>query len=287
MELILEGLTYAYEGCAALAGLDLRAGPGVTAVLGPNGSGKSTLLKLGATALRPDRGRILLGGRPYTGDLRPVRRALGYLPQELDLPGHLTPHRLLHYLAGLKQVAAEPQSRALLAELGLEAQADRPLAELSGGQLRRVGIAQALLGSPRLLLLDEPTRGLDPEERERVLHLLSRSARGRIILFSSHLAGDAEAVASRVLVLHRGRVLFTGSAERLRALAEGRVWEAAVPVEEAERWMRAGRVSRAVARGATALLRFVGAPPRGLDCTPAPARLEDGYLCLLEPSTPS
>lgn len=281
MELIARGLTRSYGGTRALADLDLRVGPGVLAILGPNGAGKSTLLRTLATLDRPDGGQIRLGGRSYTGDLRPVRRALGYLPQELELPPHLSPRRLLHYLAGLKQMKAEPRSSALLAELGLHDLADRPLVELSSGQLRRVGVAQALLREPRLLLLDEPTRGLDPEERERALRLLTRPVAGRIMLFSTHLTAEVEAYARQVLVLAGGRPLFQGPVEALRARAEGRVFEAAVPAREAERWMRSALVSRAVTRGDEAYLRFVGEPPAGLKSAPVSPSLEDGYLLLL------
>lgn len=278
MELTAADLVKSYGDQPALRGVSFTAGPGIVALLGPNGSGKSTLLRLLATVTRPDQGEIQFGGRRYGADVRPIRRVLGYLPQTLELPPHLTARRFLHYMAGLKQAPAEPQSKELLDALGLAAEADRPLGQLSHGQLRRVGVVQALLGNPRLLVLDEPTVGLDPEERDRVLHLVGRPATGRVVLLSSHVPGEVEAVARQVVVLREGRVRFDGTPEEMRAAARGQVHETKMPAQQIEVALQTWRVSRVTVQGERALMRMVGAAPAG--AIPVEPSLEDAYLLL-------
>jgi ABC-2 type transport system ATP-binding protein len=281
MELIARSLSKAYGTKQALADVSLTARPGLTVLLGPNGSGKSTLLRLLATVAKPDAGEIAFGGRVYGSDLRAVRRHLGYLPQELTFPDHLTPRRLLHYLAQLKGVAPEPATANLLAALKLEQLADRPLGTLSGGEGRRVGLAQALLGDPRLLILDEPTAGLDPDERDRSLRLMGGAGKGRVVLFSSNLPSEVEGVAGQVVVLARGRVRFAGSVEQLRQRAAGKVHEVTVANHAVEGMLQRWRVSRVTNRGPEAVLRIVGELPSRVAPSPVAPSLEDGYLLLV------
>ncbi|MDI3339810.1 MAG: ATP-binding cassette domain-containing protein [Sphaerobacter sp.] len=278
MELIAAGLTKRYGDVPALRGVSLRAGPGVLAVLGPNGSGKTTLLRILATALRPDAGRACFAGRDYGADPRPLRRRIGYLPQEIDLPGHLTPRALLHYVARLKGVPPEPQADALLHRLGLGAVADRRLQTLSGGQARLAALAQALLGRPRLLILDEPLTGLDAAERGRVLRLIAGPPGERVVILSSHVPTDVEAGAAQVLILQRGTVRACGSVEAIRALAAGQVHEVTVPAGAVEATLGACQVSQMTLHGAQARVRVVGPLPPGLPATPVAPTLEDAYL---------
>ena len=210
MELKIRGLSKAYGSQVALRDVDLNLQPGVVALLGPNGSGKTTLLRCLASLLKADHGRLWFGGLPYAQNLPRLRSQLGYLPQDLDLPPGLTPRRFLEYLGALKHIPDENQVDELLSALGLEEIADRPFLSLSAGQIRLVGIAQAFLGQPSLLLLDELTRGLDVEERERVFALAHRPFPGRLILFSTHDPPDAGHLADHAIVLHRGQVIFAG-----------------------------------------------------------------------------
>jgi ABC-2 type transport system ATP-binding protein len=276
MELIARNLRKAYADKQAIAEVSLNARPGITALLGPNGSGKTTLLRLLATVAKPDGGEIAFGGRVYRSEVRAVRRRLGYLPQELELPGHLTARRLLHYLAGLKGVAPEP---GVLDELGLATLADRPVGELSRGEARRVGLAQALLGDPRLLILDEPTAGLDPEERDRALRLIS--VPGRVVLMSSHLPSEIEGIASQILLLAEGRMRFAGSVDQMREQAAGQVHQVTVSMESVAELLQRYQVSRMITRGPEAVLRIVGQQPPGATRSPVAPSLEDAYLFLL------
>lgn len=286
MELIVQHLAKAYGARQALRRINLVAGVGVTALLGPNGSGKSTLLRILATIARPDAGTIAFAGRSYTGDQRVLRAVIGYLPQHLDLPGHMTPRTFLRYIAQLKRPRDNTQCSDLLAELGLDTIADRRLDTLSAGEIRRAGLAQALLhGAPsgpgtRLLLLDEPLAGLDPEERTRVIRVLQRRATGSVILLSTHVPGDIEALAQQVVVLRVGMVRAAGNIERIRAQAAGHVHELVVPVASLERYMQHYRISRLTRQRDQAVLRIVGALPSGMLGTPVAASLEDAYLLL-------
>jgi ABC-2 type transport system ATP-binding protein len=210
MELKSENLAKAYGNLLALQNVNLDLKPGIIAVVGPNGSGKTTLLRCLASLLPSDRGQLWFDGLNYGKNLGIVRAQMGYLPQDLDLPAHLTPRQLLTYLATLKNISDEGEVDSLLRSLGLEKIAELPFFRLSGGQIRLVGIAQAFLGQPTLLLLDELDHGLDVEERSRVLGLMRDRVPGRLILFSTHDLSFAESVADSVIILHEGQVLFSG-----------------------------------------------------------------------------
>jgi ABC-2 type transport system ATP-binding protein len=277
MHLIAQTLTKTYGEHVALRRVSVAAGCGVTALLGPNGSGKSTLLRLLATVAAPDSGTITFCGRGYHDQQPAVRAALGYLPQHLELPGHLTPRRLLHYLAGLKHVPAEPQTSSLFDALGLNALANRRLDMLSGGERRRVGIAQALLGEPSLLLLDELMAGLDLAERGQVRRLLAQRAAACVILFSTHVPEDAEAFAQHALILRNGATLAAGSVAALCGQAPA-VHEVDAPLDSIEHLLQTCLVSRVIRAETHAVLRVVGALPPGLAGRQAQASLEDAYL---------
>lgn len=210
MDLKIQGLSKSYGCQVALRDVTLDLKPGTVALLGLNGSGKTTLLRCLASLLKPDRGQLWFDGFPYAQNLPRLRGQLGYLPQDLDLPASLTPRQLLEYLSSLKKVSDENQVNRLLAALGLGKIADRSFASLSGGQVRLTGIAQAFLGRPYLLLLDELTHGLDAEEREWVFSLVRKPVPGRLIIFSTHEPADAERLADRVILLRQGQVIFFG-----------------------------------------------------------------------------
>jgi ABC-2 type transport system ATP-binding protein len=273
MALIVRNLRKTYGLQVALNGVDLTLSGGVVALLGANGSGKSTLLRILATLSKPDAGDITFDGWSYAQRERQLRAQIGYLPQDLELPDTLTPRKLLSYLANLRGGHAGD----VLATLQLEAVANQPFRKLSGGQLRRVGIAQALLGSPRLLLLDELARGLDALERARVFRLVSQC--GKLVIFSTHIPEEAESIAETIIVLHQGGVLFCGALAEMRALAEGRVYELRVPVDALPRMTASLLVSRVVTSEDTALLRVIGKPV-GIEATAVAPSLEDAYLLL-------
>ena len=271
----VEQLTRRYGRTVALDHVDMKIGSGITGLLGPNGAGKTTLLSILATVASPDSGRLsVLGYDPETAAGRlAIRRSLGYLPQELGYHRHFKVTAFLDYVAILKEITDSRRRRAeiarVLAETGLEPVASKPIRALSGGMRRRLALAQALLGDPSLLVLDEPAAGLDPEQRLRFREMLSRLPASRVVLLSTHQVDDVSAICSSVVVLLAGRVRFTGTPGELAALAAGRVWAAAARDGSAELSWRAGDGS----------WRHIGSEsPAGAHLVAATA--EDGYLLL-------
>jgi len=273
----LIGVGKSYAGTAALSDITLSFGRGVTGLLGPNGAGKTTLLRIVATSIAADRGRVrLLGGDPHAShaELTQVRRGLGYLPQELGYPGDMTTYGFVEYVAVLKEWndrrARQREVRRVLELVGLADLAGKRVAKLSGGQRRRVGLAQALLGDPRLLVLDEPTTGLDPAQRATLRRTLSVVAHEATVLLSTHQTEDVAALCERVVVLAAGQVRFDGTVVDLVATAAGRVWLTDHDVPDAAVTWRTG----------TGRHRVVGgSPPPGAES--AEPTLEDAYLLML------
>ena len=273
MNVVYENLSHSYGSVRALDGINITIGPGITGLLGPNGAGKTTMLRILATLLPPTSGTARLDGWSTSHDRERVeiRRRLGYLPQDLGLYPRFTVFEFVDYLAMLKELHDPRQRhrrvREALEAVDLQDVAGRKIRTLSGGIRRRVGIAQAIVADPQLLLLDEPTGGLDPEQRVRFRQLVGRLGEHRTILLSTHLVEDVSAICTSVVVLWHGRVLFQGAPAELRKRAEGLVWNA----QEAS--------SDAVASWRTdnGKLRVIGARP-GPSATPVEPTLEDGYL---------
>jgi ABC-2 type transport system ATP-binding protein len=273
--LTLVGVGKTYGRTTALAGIDLTLGPGVTGLIGPNGAGKTTLLRMLATALAPDAGSIcLLGEDPAAARGRlAVRRRLGYVPQETGFPRGFTAFGFVDYMAILKEWSDRDQRRAqvrLALELtGLGDIATKHISALSGGQRRRLVLAQAMLGQPDLLVLDEPTAGLDPEQRGRLRDVLGRAGESATVIISTHQTDDVAALCERVVVLNLGRVLFDGTVTELVGLAQGRVWMADERHPSAQHAWRTGNHR----------VRNIGDPPPNAEVI-EPA-LEDAYLLLV------
>ena len=259
----------------ALRGVTFDAVAGITGLLGPNGAGKTTLLRMMATVLAPDDGRLrLLSWDPQQTDERlSIRRRLGYMPQEPGFHRSFTAFEFVDYVAILKEMterrARHDEVRRVLALVGLEGVADRKIKALSGGMRRRVALAQSLLGDPDLLVLDEPTAGLDPEQRLRFRELVSERTSDRTVILSTHQTADVTALCHRVVVLLDGQVLFEGTPRELTEVADRRVW---LTGERAA----GARLSWRTADGAH---RNIGEAPDDADLV-APT-LEDGYLLLV------
>jgi ABC-2 type transport system ATP-binding protein len=273
VNVVLESLSRSYGSVRALDRVDATIGPGITGLLGPNGAGKTTLLRILATLLPPTSGTARLDGWSTSHDRERVeiRRRLGYLPQDLGLYPRFTVFEFVDYLAMLKELH-EPRERHRRVREALEAVdlqdvAGRKIRTLSGGMRRRVGIAQAIVADPQLLLLDEPTGGLDPEQRVRFRQLVGRLGEHRTVLLSTHLVEDVAAICTSVVVLWHGKVLFQGAPAELRKRAEGLVWSA----------QEASPDAVASWRTDNGMLRVIGACP-GPGATPVEPTLEDGYL---------
>ncbi len=218
-----------------LRNFDLELGPGVTGLLGPNGAGKSTLMRMLATISQPTQGTIRWNNVDVVKSPDPLRTVLGYLPQDFGVYPNLSALEFLEYMAAIKGMDAKSARKRideLLVVVNLVQAARRPLGGYSGGMKQRVGIAQALLNDPQLLIVDEPTVGLDPEERVRFRNLLSDLSGERIILLSTHIVSDVEAVATEIVILNHGQKLQHDTPENLLRLLEGQVWQWTIPSTE-------------------------------------------------------
>lgn len=225
-----------YKGSDTLAlrgiSLDIPSG-GIFGLLGPNGAGKTTFLRLVATLLKPTEGHVIVGGHDTTREPAQVRKMIGYVPQEYTLYPNLTAWEFLDYMAllsGMKRRRGRIEE--VLEMVGLSQVAHRPLRAFSGGMKQRVAIAQAVLHHPPLLLIDEPTTGLDPEERVRFIEWLLAYGSQNTIIFSTHLVEDIALTCDRVAILHQGNILFSGSPGDLIRRAEGKIWQTRVPREQ-------------------------------------------------------
>ncbi len=227
--LALESVGYRYSGGhTAVSDLSLNLGPGILGLLGPNGAGKSTLMRVLATLAKPSSGKVTWNGVDIAQKPDALRVSLGYLPQDFGVYTALTAREFLAFLAAVKGLSGTRASERVehcLDVVGLNEAADRRLGGFSGGMRQRVGIAQALLNDPTVLIVDEPTVGLDPEERMRFRHLLTDLAGQRLVILSTHIVSDVEASATELAIMSKGRLRFHGTPEALIARADGHVWE--------------------------------------------------------------
>ena len=259
----------------------LEVGPGVLGLLGPNGAGKSTLMHILATITRPTGGRVTWNGTDVVAHPEVLRPVLGLLPQDFGIYPNLTPLEFLEYLAaarGLEPRAARRRIDQLLELVNLVEVRKRPLGGFSGGMRQRVGIAQALLNDPQLLIVDEPTGGLDPEERVRFRNLLSDLAGERVVVLSTHIVSDVEAVATQIALIARGRLVRAATPEALLAECAGKVWEVVVPSESLTEFRARHRVSGLLRRAEGAQVRVVSEAPPAAGARPVTPTLEDAYL---------
>jgi ABC-type multidrug transport system ATPase subunit len=288
LELVIDRIAKRYgRDVRALEDFSLTVGPGVLGLLGPNGAGKSTLMRILATVTRPTAGTVRWNGVDLATQPDALRRVLGYLPQDFGVYPHLDPVEFLEYLAavrGLDGEAARRRIEQLLELVNLTGVRRRPLGGFSGGMKQRVGIAQALLNDPELLIVDEPTAGLDPEERVRFRNLLVDLAGERIVILSTHIVSDVESAATRIALIARGRLIRDASPEALLAGVEGHVWEWVVPSERLADVRRQHRVSGTMRRAAGVHVRIVSDHPPDPSARPLAPTLEDAYLHALAPA---
>ncbi|HEY1135957.1 MAG TPA: ABC transporter ATP-binding protein [Xanthomonadaceae bacterium] len=283
-ELSMESLGYRYPGGhRAVSGINLDLGPGILGLLGPNGAGKSTLMRMLATMTRPSEGRITWNGTDLATDPNTLRATLGYLPQDFGVYPALSAREFLGFLAavkGLSGAKARERVEHCLSVVGLVDAADRRLGEYSGGMRQRVGIAHALLNDPTLLIVDEPTVGLDPEERMRFRHLLTDLAGERVVILSTHIVSDVEASATALAVMTKGALRFHGTPEQLIARAEGRVWEWTIAPEQMADIRKRFTLCGSLRRPEGIRVRVLADVRPDPDATPAVPELEDAYTWL-------
>src|SRR3989442_5957606 len=287
MQLVIDSVGKRYgRSVWGLRDFGLTLGPGVLGLLGPNGAGKSTLMRILATVTRPTEGRVTWNGTDITREPDALREVLGYLPQDFGVYPNLSAFEFLEYLAAAKGLDAR-LAKARIAELielvNLTDAARRPLGGFSGGMRQRVGIAQALLNDPRLLIVDEPTAGLDPEERVRFRNLLGDLSGERIVILSTHIVSDVEAAATRIALIGRGRLVGSAAPEEMLRAVEGKVWEWVVPSDQLSAVRERHRVSGTVRRTHGVQVRIVADAPPAPEARNLPPTLEDAYLHALAP----
>ena len=267
-----------------LCDFDIELCPGVIGLLGPNGAGKSTLMRILATITQPTEGTVRWNDTDIVKSPDTLRAVLGYLPQDFGIYPNLTGLEFLEYMAAIKGMDAKTARRRiaeLLVVINLVNAAKRPLAGYSGGMKQRVGIAQALLNDPQLLIVDEPTVGLDPEERVRFRNLLSDLAGERIIILSTHIVSDVEATATEIVIINKGRMIQHAAPEKLLQLLEGKVWEWVIPSETLTALKQRHLISGTIRRENGIQVRVVSEASPASEAQLVSPSLEDVYLHLV------
>lgn len=281
MKLAIEQVSKSYDRRGwALTDFSLEIRPGVLGLLGPNGAGKTTLMSILATITRTTKGRVRWNGVELANNPDAIRSVLGYLPQDFGVYPNLNAVEFLEYLAAVKGLdagSAKKRIDELLVLVNLADVRKRPLGGFSGGMRQRVGIAQALLNDPQLLIVDEPTAGLDPEERVRFRNLLSELSGERIVILSTHIVSDVEATATDIALISQGKLVAHDTPEELLRRVEGKVWELVVPSSELNNLKQSHLVSNTIRRSDGVHARVLGV--HGLNgAQPVAPTLEDAYL---------
>ena len=281
MKLSFEHISKLYGNTAALQQIDLTRGSGVYGLLGPNGAGKTTLMRIMTDLLAPSTGRVLLDGQDIAVMGAAFRKKLGYLPQDFGVYPNFTAEQFLLYIArlkGLSKFEAKRQTDGLLHMVGLEDKKQKKLKGFSGGQRQRVGIAQALLGDPEILVLDEPTAGLDPEERIRFRGIISDLSQQKLVLLSTHIVSDLEAVANEIILLRKGVVLEMQKPASLLEQLNGQVWLVTVPAVDEAALTKQYTCSNVMHTDGKSVIRLLSESAPRPDAVPTAPNMEDLYL---------
>lgn len=282
MELTITNLTKEFSGTRAVDSVNETLTRGVYGLLGVNGAGKTTLMRMLTTLLQPSSGSITWDGEDIFAMEGRFRSILGYLPQEFGFYPNFTVEDYLQYIAsikGLRPAVAKQRVKELLHQVGLSKARNKKMKNLSGGMKRRAGIAQAMLNDPKLLILDEPTAGLDPNERIRFRNLISELAEDRIVLLSTHIVSDVEYIAGKIFLMKDGRIAVSGTAQELTAAMPERVWVCQVPKARIDAYLKALKVSNVKTTPEGAELRIVSAEQPTDDAVQVVPTLEDVFLC--------
>lgn len=281
MMFVFENISKLYGNTVALKRTALSLNCGIYGLLGPNGAGKTTLMRIGTDLLVPSTGRVLLDGQDISALGAEFRKRLGYLPQDFGVYPNFTAEQFLLYigrLKGLSKFEAKRQTDDLLHLVGLEEERRKKLKCFSGGQRQRVGIAQALLGNPDILILDEPTAGLDPEERIRFRGIISGLSQKKLVLLSTHIVSDLEAVANEVILLKEGTVLDMKKPSELLEQLKGAVWTVTVPSSAEIELTSAYLCSNIMHQEGTSVLRLISDRKPHIEAIPVTPNMEDIYL---------
>ncbi|MCI9446462.1 MAG: ABC transporter ATP-binding protein [Lachnospiraceae bacterium] len=281
MELKFEGLTKKFGGFTAVNHIDFTMTNGVYGLLGVNGAGKTTLMRMLCTLLAPTGGAITYNGKDIFKMDGEYRKLLGYLPQEFGFYPEFTVQDYLLYIAaikGIRPAVARKRTKELIAKVGLSKAADKKMKKLSGGMKRRAGVAQAMLNNPEILVLDEPTAGLDPNERIRFRNLISELSEERLVLLSTHIVSDIEYIANEIWLMKDGTFVRTGTSDEIiRSMPES-VWQCYVDKGMVSEYMKQYKISNMKAESYGAELRIISAEKPSENARLAEASLEDVFL---------
>lgn len=239
--LAVNNVSKSYGKFSVLKDINIEFKNGVYGLLSPNGAGKTTLIKMLTTLLFPDEGEILYDGIDIFSMGDDYRDILGYLPQEFGYYKNYSPRRFLHYLSALKGIdkkRSKDKINELLELVGLENVADKKMKKFSGGMIQRVGIAQAMLNNPKILILDEPTAGLDPKERVRFRNLLAELSRERIVILSTHIVSDIESIANEIVMIKEGKILYKDTLKNICKILDGMVYETKIDFDQVSNFRR-------------------------------------------------
>lgn len=285
MEINIKDLTKSYGSNKALDAVSLDIKQGMFGLLGPNGAGKTTLMRILTTLLKKDGGRVTINGIQLE-DTKKIRELVGYLPQEFSMYANLSVYEAMDYLALLSNIGPAGKRKALIGELlqrvNLEHNQRTKVRALSGGMKRRLGIAQALLNDPKLLIVDEPTAGLDPEERIRFRNLLRDFSENRIVILSTHIVEDIEFTCESIGILNKGRLLYTGTVKELLKQSEGNLWTAYIEREQLDDIRGRYTIISSVSEGDKIRLKLLSAEKPALEVQSAKPTLEDAYMDIMK-----
>lgn len=269
------------SGVMAVQDISLTLEKGVVGLLGPNGAGKTTLIQMIATVTKPTNGAITLHNVDIVKQPEFMRERLGFLPQDFGVYDNLTALELLRYFAALKGVRSEKRLMELLELVNLHHVAHQTASTFSGGMRQRLGIAQALMNNPEILIVDEPTAGLDPEERIRLRNVLSEIGTGTLVILSTHIVSDIEAIATHIAIMNHGRLLYYATPEVLMQHATGVVWQAVVPSDYFDQLRTEFHVSTAVRKPDGVHVRIISPEKPLAEANEAEPSLEDAFLSVL------
>ncbi len=281
MELKIANLTKEFKDITAVNDVSYSMHEGVYGLLGVNGAGKTTLMRMLCTLLKPDRGEITWNGQDIFAMDGEYRRILGYLPQDFGYYPDFTVYDYLMYISsikGLRPVTAKQRTKALLKQVGMDKAEKKKMKTLSGGMKRRVGIAQAMLGDPQILVLDEPTAGLDPNERIRFRNLISELSEKRLVLLSTHIVSDVEYIANEILLMKDGEIKASGTSQELLAAMPTKVWSTQASKKELDTYMKTYKVSNVKTSPQGAEVRILSSDKPSENAVPETATLEDLFL---------
>lgn len=279
--IIIKNVSKYYGNFCALKNINLELTNGVYGLLAPNGAGKTTLIKMLATLITPSQGEILYEGKNIVTVDEAYREVLGYLPQQFGYYKNYTPMQYLQYVAALKGIARKESRRVvteLLEQVALSDVANKKMKKFSGGMIQRVGIAQALLNNPKLLILDEPTAGLDPKERARFRNLLAGLARDRIVIISTHIVSDVESIANEVIMIKDQQILYKNSIDQICSTLNGKVFETTMPFEQLDTFRNQYTVLSEKQESGRMTIRFIHEGTAQEDWKRVNPGLEDVFL---------